>query len=158
MNRKIIPVIGIALFLIAASRQTALAQEAGILQKQIKTATASDKSPFSQGIEVNGFLFLSGTLGVDSATGALAGNDVVSQLTQIVKNISDVLKEAECTLNNVVKATVFLTDMRNYAAMNEAWLKLFHAPYPARTCVEISALPREGALIEVEVIAVKPKK
>jgi len=81
---------------------------------------------------------------------------VVSQLSQIVKNITDILKEAGCTINDVVKSTVFLTDMKDYAAMNEAYLKLFKAPYPARTCVEVSALPREGALIEVGVIAVKP--
>ena len=149
--------LGITLCLIAATPQTTVAQEAKTVKKQIKTATASDKSPFSQGIEVNGLLFLSGTLGVDAATGLLAGNDVVSQLTQIVQNISDILKEAGCTINDVVKATVFLTNMKDYAAMNEAYLKLFRAPYPARTCVEVSALPREGAVIEVEVIAVKPK-
>ena len=60
-------------------------------------------------------------------------------------------------MNDVVKATVFLTDMKNYATMNECYMKLFKTPYPARTCVEISALPVEGALIEVEVIAVKHK-
>ena len=147
--------MGITLLLVFMYQSVALAQETKITQKQIKTATASDNSPFSQGIEVNGLLFLSGTLGFD-ATGALAGSDVVSQLTQIVANISEVLKEAGCTINDVVKATVFLTDMKNYSAMNEAYLKLFRAPYPARTCVEVSALPREGALIEVEVVAVKP--
>ena len=148
--------IGITLLMVFMHHQVTLAQETKITQKQIKTATASDRSPFSQGIEVNGLIFLSGTLGVDAKTGSLAGSDVVSQLTQIVANISEVLKEAGCTINDVVKATVFLTDMKNYSAMNEAYLKLFHAPYPARTCVEVSALPREGALIEVEVVAVKP--
>ena len=130
--------------------------ETAAVRKQIKTTTASDRSPFSQGIEANGFLFLSGTLGVDAATGALAGDDVVAQLTQIVKNLSQLLEEGGCAIKDVVKATVFLTDMNNYGAMNEAYLNLFQAPYPARTCVEISRLPREGALIEVEVIAVKP--
>jgi 2-iminobutanoate/2-iminopropanoate deaminase len=156
MNRKITSILGVTLFLITVSHCTSATQETSTTKKQIKTATASDRSPFSQGIEVNGFLFLSGTLGIDAATGTLAGNDVVSQLTQIVANISDVLKEAGYTINDVVKATVFLTDMKNYAAMNEAYLTLFAAPYPARTCVEVSALPREGALIEVEVIAAKP--
>ena len=149
MNKKLISIFGIALFLIAANHQLAISQETVTAKKQIKTATASATAPFSQGIEANGFVFLSGTLGAE------AGNDVVSQLTQIVTTISDILREAGCTIDDVVKATVFLTDMKNYAAMNEAYLKLFHPPYPARTCVEVSALPREGALIEVEVIAVK---
>ena len=155
MNKKIVSVFCMALFLASSNNMTAFSQENKIVQKQIKTAAASDKSPFSQGIEVNGLVFLSGNLGVDPANGTLAGNDVVSQLTQIVKNISDILKEAGCTMNDVVKATVFLTDMKNYATMNESYLKLFKTPYPARTCVEISALPVAGALIEVEVIAVK---
>ena len=146
-----------AVLFLTTAHGVAFSQETTTIQKQIKTSTASNKSPFSQGIEVNGFLFLSGTLGVDATTGTLAGNDVAAQLTQIVKNIAEVLKEAGCTLNDVVKSTVFLTDMKNYAAMNEAYLTLFRAPYPARTCVEVSALPRQGALIEVEVIAVKPK-
>jgi len=157
MNTKIISVLGIALFPAFANVPTALSQENKPAQKQIRTASASDKAPFSQGIEANGFVFLSGTLGVDPATGKLAGNDVVSQLTQTVKNISDILKEAGCTINDVVKATVFLTDMKDYAAMNECYMKLFKTPYPARTCVEISTLPVEGAVIEVEVIALKQK-
>ena len=155
MNRKNISIFCIAFFLAIVNFLTAFSQENKNVQKQIKTATASDKSPFSQGIEVNGLVFLSGTLGVDPMTGTLAGNDVVSQLTQIVRNISDILKEAGCTMNDVVKATVFLTDMKNYATMNDSYMKLFKTPYPARTCVEISALPVEGALIEVEVVAVK---
>jgi len=145
------------LFFVATNCPTVFSQDTKTVQKQIKTAAASDKTPFSQGIEVNGFVFLSGTLGVDPATGRLAGNDVAEQLTQIVKNISAILKEAGCTINDVVKATVFLTDMKNYSAMNECYMKLFKTPYPARTCVEVSALPVEGALIEVEVIAVKQK-
>ena len=148
-------IFSIVLFLAIANYMTAFSQENKIAQKQIKTATASANAPFSQGIEVNGFVFLSGMLGTDPATGTLAGNDVVSQLTQTVKNISDVLKEAGCTINDVVKVTVFLTDMKNYTTMNESYMKLFKTPYPARTCVEISALPVEKALIEVEVIAVK---
>jgi len=155
MNKQIIVILSVTFMMVASIRHSAIAQERGIMQKQIKTTTAAANAPFSQGIEVNGFVFLSGTLGVDGATGMFAGNDVVSQLTQIVANITEILREAGCTINDVVKATVLLTDMKDYAAMNEAYLNLFRPPYPARTCVEVSALPREGALIEVEVIAVK---
>jgi len=155
MIKKVIPIIIVTLLLTALSYTVAFSQERAIVQKEIRTATASDRMPFSQGIEVNGFVFVSGTLGLSN--GVLVGNDVVSQLEQTVKNISDVLKEAGCTINDVVKATVFLTDMKDYTAMNEAYMKLFRPPYPTRTCVEVSALPVEGALIEVEVIAVKPK-
>jgi len=148
-------IIFIAIIFIVLNQKVAISQERQTVQKQIKTSTASANAPFSQGIEVNGFVFLSGILGVDAVTGTYTGSDVVSQLEQIVKNITEVLKEAGCTMNDVVKATVFLTDMKDYAAMNEAYMRLFRVPYPARTCVEVSALPREGAVIEVEVIAVK---
>ena len=155
MTKKTVSILSATLLWVALHHTAIFAQERQIVQKQIKTSTASAGAPFSQGIEAGGFVFLSGTLGVDASTGMLAGNDVVSQLEQIVKNIAEVLNEAECTINDVVKSTVFLADMRDYAAMNEAYLRLFKAPYPARTCVEVSALPREGALIEIEVIAVK---
>ena len=157
MNTKNFSIFSLALCLAMANPVALFSQDKKPLQKQIKTATASAQAPFSQGIEVNGFVFLSGTLGVDPATGKMAGNDVGAQLNQIVKNLSDILKEAGCTMNDVVKATVFLTDMKNYAVMNENYMKLFKTPFPARTCVEVSALPVEGALIEVEVIAVKQK-
>jgi 2-iminobutanoate/2-iminopropanoate deaminase len=156
MTHKTISIFSIMFCIVVLHCTTAFSQADKIIQKQIKTSTASAGAPFSQGIEVNGFVFLSGMLGVDATTGTYTGNDVVSQLEQVVKNITEVLKEAGCTINDVVKATVFLTDMKDYAAMNEAYMKLFRTPYPARTCVEVSKLPREGAVIEVEVIAVKP--
>ena len=155
MAKKTFSILFVTFLLVTLNYTAAFSQDRPIVQKQIKTSTASANVPFSQAIEVNGFVFVSGTLGVDSSTGTLAGNNVVSQLDQIVKNIAEVLKEAGCTINDVVKATVFLTDMKDYAAMNEAYMRLFKVPYPARTCVEVSALPREGALIEIEVIAVK---
>ena len=155
MTKKTFSILFVTLLSVTLNYPSAFSQERQIIQKQIKTSTASVNAPFSQAIEVNGFVFLSGILGVDSNTGTFAGNNVVSQLEQIVKNITEVLKEAGCTINDVVKATVFLTDMKDYAAMNEAYMRLFRVPYPARTCVEVSALPREGALIEIEVIAVK---
>jgi endoribonuclease L-PSP, putative len=156
INRKTISVVFVVLCIASLYGAKAISQDRRIVQKQIKTSTASDSSPFSQGIEVNGLVFLSGTLGVDASTGKLAGDEVVAQLEQIVKNISEVLKEAGCAISDVIKTTVYLTDMRQYAAMNEVYMRLFQAPYPARTCVEISALPVAGALIEVEVVAVKP--
>jgi len=156
MIKKATSVFSCVLLLMTLICTASCSEECEIEKKQIKTSTASDSAPFSQGIEANGFLFLSGTLGVDASTGKLAGDDVVSQLNQIVENISAVLKEAGSSLDDLVKATVFLTDMNNYGLMNEAYLKLFPAPYPARTCVEVSALPRAGALIEVEVIALVP--
>ena len=153
---KTIFTISIMLLFVASCSTTETSKERQSVKKQIKTSTASPNAPFSQGIEANGFVFLSGTLGVDASTGRLTGNDVVSQLEQTVKNITAVLNEAGCSINDVVKATVYLTDMGDYAAMNEAYKRLFRTPYPARTCIQVSALPVAGALIEVEVIAVKP--
>lgn len=109
--------------------------------------------PYSQAIEVNGFVYTSGQLPIDPTTGEFAGSDVKSQAEQSLKNVKAILEEAGLTMKNVVKTTVFLADMADFAAMNEVYSTYFSEPYPARSAVAVKTLPK-GALVEIECVAV----
>ncbi len=110
--------------------------------------------PYSQAIEVNGFVFASGQLPVDVTTTAFVPGGVKEQTRQSLTNAQNVLQAAGADLNNVVKTTVFLSDMANFAEMNEVYAEFFSQPFPARSAVAVKALPK-GALVEVECIAAK---
>ena len=107
---------------------------------------------YSQAVKANGMLFASGQLGIDPATGEFAGADFRSQAEQAVKNVAAILKAAGTDASHVIKTTVFLTDMANFAVLNEVYSTLFTAPFPARSAVAVAALPK-GGLVEIEVIA-----
>ena len=107
--------------------------------------------PYSQAITAGGMIYVSGMLGIDPASGALK-ETVAEQAEQALKNLSAVLKEAGTDTGSVVKTTVFLTDMGAFAAVNEIYARYFSAPFPARSCVQVSALPK-GGLFEIEAIA-----
>ncbi|GHV57981.1 reactive intermediate/imine deaminase [Bacteroidia bacterium] len=109
--------------------------------------------PYSQAIQAGNLLFLSGQLGIDPATGDFVPGAVSEQTEQVFKNIRAVLAEANLTLDNVVKTTVFLSDMADFAAMNVVYGNHFTQPYPARSAVAVKTLPKNG-LVEIEVIAV----
>ena len=110
--------------------------------------------PYSQAIEANGFIFASGQLPIDPSTNAFAEGGVKEQTRQSLTNARNVLAAAGVDLSHVVKTTVFLSDMDNFAAMNEVYAEFFKEPYPARSAIAVKALPN-GALVEVECIAVK---
>ena len=110
--------------------------------------------PYSQAIQAGNLLFLSGQLGIDPATGNFVPGAVSEQTEQVFKNIQAVLDEARLTFENVVKTTVFLSDMTDFAAMNAVYAKYFTPPYPARSTVAVKTLPKNG-LVEIELIAVK---
>ena len=110
--------------------------------------------PYSQAIEANGFIFASGQLPFDPSTNAFAEGGVKEQTRQSLTNARNVLAAAGVDLSHVVKTTVFLSDMDNFAAMNEVYAEFFKEPYPARSAIAVKALPK-GALVEVECIAVK---
>ncbi len=121
-----------------------------------KKAIVTDEAPaaigpYSQAVSAGKLLFISGMLGIDPATGELQP-DLVSQAEQALKNLSATLKAAGMTEANVVKTTIFLTDMGAFGAVNELYAAQFTAPYPARSCVQVSALPK-GGLFEIEAIA-----
>lgn len=109
--------------------------------------------PYSQAVWAGNFLYLSGMMPIDPATGALEPADIAVQASRIMKNIEAVLTEAGLTQENVVKTTCFLSDMANFAAFNTVYGEYFSSK-PARSCVAVRELPK-GALAEVEVIAYK---
>jgi 2-iminobutanoate/2-iminopropanoate deaminase len=113
---------------------------------------AKPVGPFSPAIRAGDTLYLSGQVAQDPATGRLIAGDVAAQTERIFRNIEATLQAAKLSLENVVKVNVYLTDMTNYAAMNEVFGRQFSTPYPARTTVAVVALPL-GGLVELEVIA-----
>lgn len=108
--------------------------------------------PYSAGIKTGEMVFLSGQLGLDPQTGKLAEGGVVAQAQQSLKNIEALLAAAGATFDNVVKTTVFLADIADFAAVNEVYASKFTEPYPARSAVQVGVLPA-GGLVEIEVIA-----
>ena len=110
--------------------------------------------PYSQAIEANGMIFLSGQLPVDPATGEFVPGGVTEQTTQCFENIKNVLAEAGLTTANIVKTTVFLADMSYFADMNKVYATYFEGDYPARSAVAVKALPKD-ALVEIECIAAR---
>ena len=125
------------------------------LKRPISTTNAPAAiGPYSQAIQAGHLLFLSGQLGIDPATGDFVPGAVSEQTEQVFKNIRAVLAEARLTLDNVVKTTVFLSDMADFAAMNAMYDKYFTQPYPARSTIAVKTLPKNG-LVEIEVVAVK---
>lgn len=109
--------------------------------------------PYSQAVLVDDTLYVSGNIPVNPATGDVA-DGVVNQSKQVFENMKAVLNEAGMGFENVVKTTAFLTDLSNFATFNEIYASYFVAPYPARSCVEVSKLPK-NVLVEVECIAKK---
>lgn len=123
--------------------------------KQISTQNAPAAiGPYSQAIEVNGFVYASGQLPIDPATGAFPEGGVKEQTRQSLLNVKAILEESGLTLSNVVKTTVYLADMGDFAAMNEVYSQFFVQPFPARSAIAVKALPK-GALVEVEVVAAR---
>lgn len=109
--------------------------------------------PYSQAVLVDDTLYVSGNIPVNPATGDVA-DGIVNQSKQVFENMKAVLNEAGMSFENVVKTTAFLTDLSNFATFNEIYASYFVAPYPARSCVEVSKLPK-NVLVEVECIAKK---
>ena len=110
--------------------------------------------PYSQAIEAGNTIYVSGQLPIDPATGAFAGADIASQTRQSLTNLKAILQAAGADMNNVVKTTVYLAHMEDFASMNQVYAEFFSAPYPARAAFEVACLPR-NALVEIECVAVK---
>ena len=107
--------------------------------------------PYSQGIRANGFVFASGQIGLDPATGEFVKGGIVEQSRQALLNVKNVLEAAGSGLDKAVKTTVFLKDINDFAAMNAVYSEFFKTDCPARSAVQVAALPK-GALVEIEVI------
>jgi 2-iminobutanoate/2-iminopropanoate deaminase len=123
------------------------------MKEVVATARAPKAiGPYSQAIRANGFVFCSGQIALDPATNQLIEGDVVAQTERVLKNLTAVLQEAGSSLENVVKTTVFLKSMGDFAAMNETYAKFFTHNPPARSTVEAARLPKD-VLVEIDVIA-----
>ena len=109
--------------------------------------------PYSQAIAAGDFVYLSGQLGVDPATGNLE-NGVEAQAERAIANMKAILAEAGLDISRVIKTTVFLKDMGDFAAVNAIYAKHFQQPYPARSCVQVAELPKAG-LVEIEAVCVR---
>lgn len=108
--------------------------------------------PYSQAIKVGNLIYTSGQIPIDPATGALVAGGIKEQTRQSLLNVQAILKEAGLSMSSVVKTTVFMADMNDFADMNGVYAEFFTEPYPARSAVAVKALPK-GALVEIEVVA-----
>ena len=110
--------------------------------------------PYSQAVKTGDLVFVSGQLPIDPATGAFAGADIASQTRQSLTNMKNILNAAGADMCDVVKTTVLLADIADFAAMNAVYAEFFSAPYPARAAFQVACLPK-NALVEIECVAVK---
>lgn len=122
------------------------------------TAISTEKAPkaigpYSQGIKGGNLIFTSGQLPIDPKTGALVQDDIKLATRQSIENVKAILEEAGASLNDVVKVTIFIKDMNDFALVNEVYGEYFSEHKPARSCVEVARLPKDGK-IEIEAIAV----
>jgi 2-iminobutanoate/2-iminopropanoate deaminase len=121
--------------------------------KEVKTDRAPAAiGPYSQAISAGGFVYASGQIPVNPATGLIEARDIGGQALQAFENLKNVLEAAGSGLSKVIKTTVFIKDMNDFARINEIYSGFFSAPYPARSCVEAARLPKD-VLIEIEAIA-----
>lgn len=122
--------------------------------KKIINDTMAPKAvgTYSQGVEINGTFYFSGQIGINPETSQMVTTGFKDELDQILKNIDHLLKGCNLTRENIFKTTIFLTDLENFNLVNEAYTNFFKAPFPARSCVEVSRLPKD-ALVEIEVLA-----
>ena len=109
--------------------------------------------PYSQGIKAGKTIYVSGQIPIDPATGEFAGQDIETQTRRSLTNIKNILKEAGADMSDVVKTTVLLKDIADFAAMNKVYAEFFTEPYPARAAFQVAAIPK-GALVEIEAVAV----
>jgi len=110
--------------------------------------------PYSQAVRAGDAVFLSGQIPLDPATGQLVTGDITAQTRRVMESLRAVLAAAGCDFSHVVRTTIYLTDLGNFASVNEAYGSYFQPPFPARATVQVAALPR-GAQVEIDAIAVK---
>ena len=122
-------------------------------RKIVNTSEApSPFGPYSQGVTLDGWIWTSGQVALDPESGKVVGLDAASQADQTLRNIVAILKAGGSSLDRVVRATVYLTNMDDFAAVNAVYARYFPSVFPARVCVEVSRLPL-GALVEIDVVA-----
>ena len=124
------------------------------MKDAISTSSAPGAiGPYSQAVRAKGMIFVSGQIPLDPETGQLVAGDITAQTKQVMENLGHVLAAAGCSLDDVVKTTIYLVDLAQFSAVNEVYGRGFRQPYPARATVQVAALPR-GAHVEIDAIAV----
>jgi 2-iminobutanoate/2-iminopropanoate deaminase len=125
------------------------------MKKIVNTTNApAPIGPYSQAVEAGNFLFVSGQIPANPANGEIVSSDIKAETHQVMKNISAILSEAGLSFSNVVKTTIFLTDMQSFAQVNEVYGTYFTEQFPARETVQVAALPK-NVNVEISVIAIK---
>jgi 2-iminobutanoate/2-iminopropanoate deaminase len=123
-------------------------------KEQVITDRAPEAiGPYSQGVKIGRYVFLSGQIPIDPATGDLVTGSIAEQARQVLTNLKAVVEESGATMNDIVKTTVYITDILLFGDVNEVYADFFRKPYPARATVEVSGLPR-GVDIEIDAVAV----
>lgn len=128
------------------------------MKKEILSTTKAPAAigPYSQGVKVGNFMFTSGQIAFNPETGELVQGDIQAETKQVLENVKAILEAANTSLENVVKATVFIKDMNDFNKINEIYAQYFTDRQPARSCIEIARLPKD-ARVEIEVIAIIPE-
>ena len=122
------------------------------MKKQVNTSSAPAAiGPYSQGVIAGNLLFVSGQIPLNPADGSLVGDSLESQANQVFENLRAIIQEAGTSFEHVLKLTIYLTDLENFAAVNKVMENYFNEPYPARATVEVSRLPKD---VEVEIDAI----
>ena len=125
------------------------------MKKVIQTLKAPEPvGPYSQALEVDGILYCSGQISIVPETGDILKGSITDQTKQVMKNVEAVLKEAGYSFSDIIKTTIFLTDLNDFQKVNEIYATCFNPPFPARSCIQVAALPK-GVDVEVEVLAKK---
>ena len=147
---------GAALVAPTLGRAQTIEERSIAMKQEVKTDKAPKAiGPYSQGIKAGGLVFVSGQIPIVPSTGELNTGTIEDQTRQVLQNVGAVLAAAGCSLNDVIKATVFLQDMNDFTRMNAVYGEFFAVPYPARAAVQAARLPRD-VKIEIEVIALAP--
>jgi 2-iminobutanoate/2-iminopropanoate deaminase len=125
--------------------------------EQVQTEKAPEAiGPYSQGTIANGFLYSAGQIAIDPASGQMTGGDIIAQTERVMQNLQAILDAAGTGWDSVVKTTVYLNDLAHFPTVNEIYGKWIGSARPARSTVQVSALPR-GALVEIDLVAVLPR-
>jgi 2-iminobutanoate/2-iminopropanoate deaminase len=136
---------------IAESRQSRLID---VVREPITSSTSAPAiGPYSPGLKVGNLLFLSGQIPLDPATGQVVAGDIRAQTTRVLQNLGEILKAGGADFSKVVRTTIFLTDLTDFAVVNEVYATYFSAPYPARATVQVARLPRD-VKVEIDAIAI----
>jgi 2-iminobutanoate/2-iminopropanoate deaminase len=142
---------------IAVGSAAAWADDENRGKVEISTTSAPAAiGPYSQAIRVGRTVYVSGEIGIDPTTGNFKGASIGDQTDQALMNVAAILAAAGLTLDNVVATTVYLLDVNDFTGMNAAYANLFSKPFPARATIQVAALPKKGALVEISAIAVDP--